>query len=277
MDAACRHDGVARRYGNELRACHLDEESALIFPEIHYLATALILILSVLGALSISLVVPIGDLSKSAGVCQSFELMLNALGVGWLTPILACLLAYGALASVVTWMNGPSRGLLEVAKEGYLPQYWQYRNSYGMQTRIFILQASLASFLSLSVLIMPSVSDAFWLFLALCSQLYMIMYLLMFAAAIRLKIENPDSPGEYKVPGGRVGMILMSGVAFCTSLIALLCGFIPPEEIINEGLAASLGYVGFLAGGLIIFTIIPLKFFDKFQHQHLTEVKDSAA
>lgn len=190
---------------------------------------------------------------------------------------LACLLAYGALASVVTWMNGPSRGLLEVAKEGYLPQYWQYRNSYGMQTRIFILQASLASFLSLSVLIMPSVSDAFWLFLALCSQLYMIMYLLMFAAAIRLKIENPDSPGEYKVPGGRVGMILMSGVAFCTSLIALLCGFIPPEEIINEGLAASLGYVGFLAGGLIIFTIIPLKFFDKFQHQHLTEVKDSAA
>lgn len=69
----------------------------------------------------------------------------------------------------------------------------------------------------------------------------------------------------------------MSAVAFCTSLIALLCGFIPPEEIINEGLAASLGYVGFLAGGLIIFTIIPLKFFDKFQHQHLTEVKDSAA
>ena len=124
---------------------------------------------------------------------------------------------------------------------------------------------------------MPSVSDAFWLFLALCSQLYMIMYLLMFAAAIRLKIENPDSPGEYEVPGGKVGMILMSGVAFCTSLIALLCGFIPPEEIINEGLAASLGYVGFLAGGLIIFTIIPLKFFDKFQHQHLTEVKDSAA
>lgn len=35
--------------------------------------------------------------------------------------------------------------------------------------------------------------------------------------------------------------------------------------------------LGFLAGGLIIFTIIPLKFFDKFQHQHLTEVKDSAA
>ncbi len=108
------------------------------FPKSIYLATAIILILSVLGALSISLVVPIGDLSKSAGVCQSFELMLNALGVGWLTPILACLLAYGALASVVTWMNGPSRGLLEVAKEGYLPQYWQYRNSYGMQTRIFL-------------------------------------------------------------------------------------------------------------------------------------------
>ena len=84
------------------------------FPKSIYLATAIILILSVLGALSISLVVPIGDLSKSAGVCQSFELMLNALGVGWLTPILACLLAYGALASVVTWMNGPSRGLLEV-------------------------------------------------------------------------------------------------------------------------------------------------------------------
>ena len=47
------------------------------FPKSIYLATAIILILSVLGALSISLVVPIGDLSKSAGVCQSFELMLK--------------------------------------------------------------------------------------------------------------------------------------------------------------------------------------------------------
>ena len=69
-------------------------------------------------------------------------------------------------------MNGPSRGLLEVAKEGYLPQYWQYRKQLRHADKnFFILQASLASFLSLSVLIMPSVSDAFWLFLALCSQL----------------------------------------------------------------------------------------------------------
>ena len=144
------------------------------------------------GALSVALVVPGTQLSMSAGVCQSFETMLKALGFSWFTPILAAFLAYGALASIVTWMNGPSRGLLEVAQEGYLPKYWQTRNSFGMQTSILILQTGCATFLALSVLVMPSVSDAFWLFLALCGELYMVMYLLMFAAAIRLKLRYPD-------------------------------------------------------------------------------------
>lgn len=255
--------------GMEMSSVHVTnmKNPTTAFPRAIFIAALIILFLSVFGSLSIALVVPSSELSMSAGVCQSFETMLKALGFSWFTPILATLLAYGALASVVTWMNGPSRGLLEVAREGYLPQYWQYRNSNGMQTRIFILQTAFASLLTLSVLVMPSVSDAFWLFLALCSQLYMVMYLLMFAAAIRLKLRSPEVKGSYQVPGGKIGLCLMSGFAFVTSLIAMLCGFIPPQEILSQGFWPSTGYVLFLLCGLILFTATPIYFFNSYRRQ----------
>ena len=264
--------------GMEMSSVHVTnmKNPSSSFPRAIFIAALLILFLSVFGSLSIALVVPPTELSMSAGVCQSFETMLKALGFTWFTPILATFLAYGALASVVTWMNGPSRGLLEVAREGYLPEYWQYRNSNGMQTRIFMLQSGCASFLALSVLVMPSVSDAFWLFLALCAQLYMVMYLLMFAAAIRLKLRYPENKGSYQVPGGKIGLCLMSGVALLTSLVAIICGFIPPEEILAKGFWPSAGYVLFLLAGLIIFIATPLLFFKSYQQRQKEKAPEAS-
>ncbi len=255
--------------GMEMSSVHVTsmKNPTSAFPRAIFMAALIILFFSIFGSLSVALVVPSTELSMSAGVCQSFETMLQELGFAWFTPVLAAFLAYGALASVVTWMNGPSRGLLEVAREGYLPQYWQYRNSFGMQTRILMLQTGCASFLALSLLVMPSVSDAFWLFLALCAQLYMVMYLLMFAACIRLKIRYPERKGAYQVPGGKFGSCFLSAIAFVTCLIAIACGFVPPEEILAQGFWASAGYVLFLLCGLVIFITTPLYFFNCYQKE----------
>lgn len=264
--------------GMEMSSVHVTnmKNPTSAFPRAIFLASLIILFFSIFGALSVALVVPGTQLSMSAGVCQSFETMLKALGFSWFTPILAAFLAYGALASIVTWMNGPSRGLLEVAQEGYLPKYWQTRNSFGMQTSILILQTGCATFLALSVLVMPSVSDAFWLFLALCGELYMVMYLLMFAAAIRLKLRYPDKKGSYQVPGGKVGLCLMSGVAFVTCFISILCGLVPPEQILSKGVWASLGYILFLIAGLVIFISTPLYFFNQYQRQQKNSIETAS-
>ena len=246
--------------GMEMSAVHVTdvENPKKNFPKAIFIACVIIIFLCVAGSLAIAIVVPLAKLSLSAGVCQAFEDLFSAHGMAWLTPIVAGLLAYGALAMVVTWMAGPSKGILEVAKDGYLPKFMRKENSYGMPTGILIVQAVFSSILSLAVLFMPTVSGAFWIMSALAAQLYLVMYLLMFAAAIKLRYSQPEVERAYKIPGGNFGIWLVSGGAFITSVFVIFFGFIPTETVRKAGVPSMIAYVAFLLLGVIVFVAAPL-------------------
>ena len=236
-----------------------------------YSACAVVILLSVFGALAIALVIPENDISLAAGACQAFDKIFQIFHIEWMTPIMCFLLAYGALTMVVTWVLGPSKGVLEVAREGYLPQYWQKRNKNGMPTRILIVQATISSLLATVVLFMPTISGAFWIMSALTAQLYMIMYLLMFAAAIKLRYSRPDVPRPYRIPGGKLGMWIVSGIAFLTALLAIFVGFIPTGGVREKGIEAQFIYIAFLFFGSLFFMAIPLVLYHLYEARKLRE------
>ncbi len=248
--------------GMEMSAVHVNEvaDPARSYPRAIFAACAIIMSLSLLGSLAIAFVIPAGDVSLSAGVCQAFAELFRIHGLPFMTPVVAFLLAYGALAAVVTWMAGPAKGILQVAREGYLPQSWRRTNKYGMPTTILVVQAALSSLLAVAVLFMPTVSSAFMLMSALAAQLYLIMYLLMFAAAIRLRYTKPDLKRGYSIPGGMVGIWLVCGMAMVASLFIIVCGFIPPEAVEKQGNTAVASYIAFLMAGMVIFTGVPIYF-----------------
>ena len=246
--------------GMEMSAIHVTEmkNPSRNFPKAIFAACGLVILLSVLGALAIALVIPPSEISLAAGADQAFAAMFKIFRIPWMTPIMCFLLSYGAVTMVVTWVLGPSKGVLEVAKEGYLPKFWQYRNANGMPTNILLIQAAISSVLALVVLFMPTISGAFWVMSALTAQLYMVMYLLMFAAAIKLRYSKPDVERPYKVPGGKFGMWLISGIAFLTSLFAMIVGFIPTSGVREKGTPYVIGYIAFLLIGTLVFILIPL-------------------
>ncbi len=253
--------------GMEMSSVHVTEmkNPARDFPKAILIASVVVILLSVAGSLAIAIVVPNSQLSLAAGVCQAFNDIFTVLHCTWLTPVMCFLLAYGAITMVVTWVLGPSKGMLEVAKEGYLPNFWQKRNEAGMPVRILVLQACISSVLATVVLFMPTISNAFWIMSALTAQLYMVMYLFMFAAAIRLRYSQPDKVRPYRIPGGKTGMWIISGIAFLTSGLSILCGFIPPSNVIADGHGAVVLYVGFLLVGTVIFICIPLWFYHRYE------------
>ncbi len=105
----------------------------------------------------------------------------------------------------------------------------------------------------------------------------MVMYLLMFAAAIRLKLRYPDKKGSYQVPGGKVGLCLMSGVAFVTCFISILCGLVPPEQILSKGVWASLGYILFFDCRIGYFYLQHLLyFFNQYQRQQKNSIETAS-
>jgi amino acid transporter len=81
------------------------------------------------------------------------------------------------------------------------------------------------------------------------------MYILMFLAAIRLRYTRPEVERAYKIPGGKVGMWLVSGVGLVAGLFTMVIGFFPPAQV---PVGNTMQYVATLAVGLIIIVLIPL-------------------
>lgn len=159
----------------------------------------------------------------------------------------------GILASVVTSIPGPSRGLLLVARGGYLPRALQKTNGAGVQVNILIVQGILVSILALFFAVIPDVNSAFWILTAIAVQLDLIVYMILFMTALKLRRTQPEVPRGSRAPAMR----LVCWVGFLASLLAFLIGFFhPPGSSMNNVVHISL-----LLLGIVILGGGPLPFF----------------
>ena len=104
--------------------------------------------------------------------------------------------------------------------------------------------------IGLAYALIPDVSSAYWVFSVITTQVYLIMYLLMFVAAIQLRRKDPDHPRGYRAPM----LVGMCGIGFAASLAALLVGFVPPSQFAdgNAGLYFAIVGGGALGLGLLV-------------------------
>ena len=225
------------------------------YPLAVLIAAAGTVVIFVLGTLAIAFVVPQADINLTQSLLTSYNDMFDWAGIGWASPIVAAMLLIGVLAGVVTWVAGPSSGLLAVGRAGYLPRFWQHTNKHGMGTHILLFQAFMVTALGVVYVVLPSVQAAYQILSQLTVILYLVMYLLMFAAAIYLRYSQPNRPRPYRVPGGDLGMWIFGGVGFLGSLMAFVFSFIPPDQI---SVGSPETYVGILVGSAVLLIIVPL-------------------
>jgi len=183
--------------GVEVNAVHVDElrNPGRDYPKGIFVAMALVLAVFILPTLAIAWVIPANHISFTAGVMQAFKALMTHFGIGFAVPVVAVALALGALAGMMSWLDGPSEGLLRIGREqGYLPPYFQRVNARGIEIHILSAQAVVITLIALLYALIPTVSSAYWVFTALATQVYLIMYVLMFIAAVRLRGVQPDHP-----------------------------------------------------------------------------------
>lgn len=238
--------------GMEMSAVHAQEvrNPQRDYPRAIFLSVFIILILMVLGSLAISIVVPKSDISVVAGIMEAFSSFLDAYNLKFLISVIAILTAAGAIGQVSTWVVGPSKGLFATAKDGNLPPFFQKLNRNRIPTTMLLVQAAIVSALSAVFLLMPSINSSYWILTALTAQVYLLMYALMFAAAIRLRYSKPNVARAYKIPGGKTGMWLVAGAGILSSVFAIIIGFIPPSQFKT----GSVFVYELLIGGGILFT-----------------------
>jgi amino acid transporter len=239
--------------GVEINAVHVDElgNPGRDYPKSIFVAMALVLAVFIFPTLAIAWVIPAHHISFTAGVMQAFNSFMTHFGIGFAVPVIAIALAVGALAGMMAWLDGPSEGLVRIGREqGYLPPYFQEVNGHGIEIHILAAQAVVITVIALLYALIPTVSSAYWIFTALATQVYLIMYVLMFVAAVRLRRSQPDHPRGYRAPA----LSLLCLVGGLSSVIAFLIGFVSPSQL---GHTSPLVYAALIAAGILGLGVLP--------------------
>jgi amino acid transporter len=246
--------------GIEVNAVHVNElrNPARDYPKSIFLAMGLVLAVFILSTLAISWVVPSHQIGLTIGVMQAFNSLLTHFHVAFALPLFGIALAVGALAGMIAWLDGPSEGLLRIGREqGFLPPYFQKVNRQGIEVRILTAQGAVITVIALLYAFIPSVSKAYWIFAVMATQVYLIMYVLMFIAAMRLRRSQPDHPRGYRAPALAVLCVLGT----VSSVAALVIGFVPPSQFAHSN---PFIYGALILAGILIIGIIPPLLMDRF-------------
>ena len=247
--------------GVEVNAVHVDElrNPGREYPRSIFLAVALVLAVFIGPTLSIAWVIPAQQISLTAGVMQAFTSLFDRFGAGFAVPLIAVALAVGALAGMLSWLDGPSEGLLRIGREqGFLPPYFQKVNGQGIEVRILAAQGTVITLIAVLYAFIPNVSSAYWIFAAMATQVYLIMYVLMFIAAIRLRRSQPDHARGYRTPA--LGLLCVLGTV--SSVAALVIGFVPPSQF---GHSNPLVYGVLILAGILAIGILPPLLMDRYR------------
>lgn len=242
--------------GMEIATVHVRDarNPQSVFPKAIMYATVFILVTLVLGSLSIAVVIPQKDISLVSGIMQAFDVFFNAYHMSWIMPLIGLMLVIGGMGGVSNWIIAPTKGLLIAAQDGNLPPHLQSENKHGAPKALLVYQAVIVTFLASIFFLIPSVNGSYWYLTALAAQLYMFMYILMFAAGISLRYSHADLPRMFKIGGGNWGMWLVGLAGIVSSIVTVIVGFIPPGDI-NVGGTAH--YEELLVIGLLIMSLPP--------------------
>ena len=103
-------------------------------------------------------------------------------------------------ADELDWLTGPSTGHLDIGRErSHLPSFFQKVNSSGVRVRILVAQGIVITLIGLLYALLPSVSRAYWILAAHATEVYMIIYVLMFVAARNLRRRQPEHARGYQI------------------------------------------------------------------------------
>lgn len=243
--------------GVEASATHVNEMSnpGRDYPLAMLLLMVAAIILSSVGGISIASVIPKDQINLSAGVMQTFSILINHFGQGleWTVRGIAALLLLGVLAEIAAWIVGPSRGMLVTAQKGILPARFAKINANGVPVALVISQLLITS---VALIILTNTGGgnnmSFLIALALTVVIYLCSYFMLFIGYLTLVFKQSNLQRSFNIPGGRKIKVVVAVIGFGTSVIAFIVSFFPPS-----GLADSHLYVTLLVACFLVVLVLP--------------------
>ena len=260
--------------GVEASATHANEmdNPKKEYPLAMLLLVIVAIVVSTLGGLAIAAVIPQNQINLSAGVVQTFAVLLGHFTANntILVKIIALLLAFGVIAEVSSWVVGPTRGMIIAAEEGAIPKSWAKTNEHDVPVYLVIAQGIIVSIWDAVLTFGAGGSNlSFLAAMSLTVVIYLSGYILFFVGYIKA-ILGEGLNGAYQMPGGKPVKIIVAIIGLATSIFAFFISFVPPTSIAGNAVQSH-EYMWMLIISYVISLILPFAIYDlcqKYMHSH---------
>lgn len=253
--------------GVEASASHVNElkNPGRNYPLAMFILVIVAIVLDALGGLAVAVALPpeVLDGNLSYGVIEAFrQIFVVGFGEqwGWLVYAMAILLALGVLAEISSWIVGPSRALLDTAKQGILPPSFAKTNKNGVSVKTVMIQAVIVTVWdavlcgSMALAGGSSSSVSYLTAIGLTVVIYLVAYVLLFVGYLVLVHRYQDLPRTYQVPGGAACKSAVAIVGLLVTLASLVVSFFPSSEL---SASANAVYVATLIICFLVSLAIP--------------------
>lgn len=185
------------------------------------------------ATIGILIALPLEEIDLVSGIVDTLRVLLGEGGASGAFVIALGLMAlYSFLANMVTWTMGANRSAAEAAIDGNLPPMFARLHAVhktpvsaaivtGVVTTVVIV---IYGFLA------ADAEDLFWTLFAFSSIVFLLPYLLMFAAFLRLRSIDASTARPYRVPGGEGGAWVLALLCILFILQAIVFFIYTPGE-----------------------------------------------
>ncbi len=215
----------------------------------------------IFSAFGIGVAIPTREISTSSGMIDSIQLMLGRTS-GFIITIAAILFLLTLVGNMISWSLGVNSTACYAAENGDMPAVFGIKSKKNdMPTGTAIMNGIVATVIVVAAPLLPN-QDLFWAFFALNLVMFLLAYIPVFPAFLKLRQIDPDTERPFRVNGKPWFLKLLATlpmILIIVSIIFIAIPFSSDPETLAEVLPITIGSVVGLAIGELIIIVKKIK------------------
>ncbi len=201
-------------------------------------------------AFGIGAAIPSNEISADTGLIDAMMLLTGRTG-GFFIGAMALLFLITLFGNMISWSLGINSVAAYAAQHGDLPAVYARRRKNSMPLGPALMNGIVATIVVLIGAFLPN-PDLFWSFFALNLVMFLLSYLAVFPAFLRLRKRDPERERPFRVPGGPVFRNILAIVPMLLIIVSIIFTAVPlsfDAQTLQDVLPITVGSVVFLILG----------------------------